>query len=152
MAEQLTTLTDWGYCWILQGEGLIVNKIDVKRTISLETTLWTGEAVADNWGNQPTFFSDGGAELAEAGVKAGQTIRFYVTPMADDWQLQIVEGHWGPTYASFAYDNWDLAANNGAVSFQLTQEMLDAAYTVQYWGGVFIANGTRTIITKITVE
>lgn len=152
LAEQLTTLTDWGYCWILQGEGLIVNKIDVKRTISLETTLWTGEAVADNWGNQPTFFSDGGAELAEAGVKAGQTIRFYVTPMADDWQLQIVEGHWGPTYASFAYDNWDLAANNGAVSFQLTQEMLDAAYTVQYWGGVFLANGTRTIITKITVE
>ena len=51
-----------------------------------------------------------------------------------------------------AYDNWDLAANNGAVSFQLTQEMLDAAYTVQYWGGVFLANGTRTIITKITVE
>ena len=152
LAEQLTTLTDWGYCWIMQGEGLIVNKIDVKRTISLETVLWTGEAVADNWGNQPTFFSDGGAELAEAGVKAGQTIRFYVTPMADDWQLQIVEGHWGPTYGNFTFENWDLAANNGAVSFSLTQEMLDAAYTVQNWGGVFLANGYRTTITKITVE
>ena len=152
LAEQLTTLTDWGYCWIMQGEGLIVNKIDVKRTISLETVLWTGEAVADNWGNQPTFFSDGGAELAEAGVKAGQTIRFYVTPMADDWQLQIVEGHWGPTYGNFTFENWDLAANNGAVSFALTQEMLDAAYTVQNWGGVFLANGYRTTITKITVE
>ena len=152
LAEQLTTLTDWGYCWIMQGEGLIVNKIDVKRTISLETVLWTGEAVADNWGNQPTFFSDGGAELAEAGVKAGQTIRFYVTPMADDWQLQIVEGHWGPTYGNFTFENWDLAANNGAVSFTLTQEMLDAAYTVQNWGGVFLANGYRTTITKITVE
>ena len=152
LAEQLTTIIDWGYCWIMQGEGLIVNKIDVKRTISLETVLWTGEAVADNWGNQPTFFSDGGAELAEAGVKAGQTIRFYVTPLADDWQLQIVEGHWGPTYGAFSYENWDLAANNGAVSFTLTQEMLDAAYTVQNWGGVFLANGYRTTITKITIE
>ena len=152
LVELLTTLTDWGCCLIMQGEGLIVNKIDVKRTISLETVLWKGEAVADAWANQPTFFSDGGAELAEAGVKAGQTIRFYVTPLTDEWELQIVEGHWGPTYAAFKHDEWDLAANNGAVSFKLTQEMLDAAFTTQYWGGVFIANGNHTVITKITVE
>jgi len=30
LAEQLTTLTDWGYCWILQGENCRATKITVE--------------------------------------------------------------------------------------------------------------------------
>ncbi len=152
LAEQLTTLTDWGYCWIMQGEGLIISKIDVVRHISLETTLWEGESIVDDWGIQPYFLSDGGAELADAGAKAGQTIRFYLTPTEDEWEIQIWEGHWGQSYISFKYDSWDLAANNGAVSFVLTEEMLTAAYTQQGWGAVFLGNGDNVIVTKITIE
>ena len=153
LAEQLTTLNDWGYCWIIQGEGLIISKIDVVRHISLETTLWEGEAVADDWGNQPYLLSDGGAELAEFGAKVGQTIRFYITPTDAEWKLQILEGHWtGVTYADLSFESWDLAANNGAVSIVVTEDMLTAAYTKQGWGGSFLGNGDNVVITKITIE
>lgn len=159
LAEQLTTLNDWGYCWIMQGEGVIISKIDVVRSISLETVLWEGELIADNWGNQPYALSDAGAELAEAGAKAGQTIRMYITPLDDIWQLEILEGHWGPWYCAFAnqaddpkFTIWDLAAHNGAIEFKLTQEMLDAAYVQQWWGGVFVLNGDNVKVTKITIE
>ena len=47
LKEQLTTLCDWGYCWIVQGEGVVITKIAVTHYVSLETTVWTGEAVAD---------------------------------------------------------------------------------------------------------
>ena len=30
IAEKFTTLTDWGYCGILQGESLIINKISIE--------------------------------------------------------------------------------------------------------------------------
>lgn len=159
LAEQLTTLNDWGYCWIMQGEGLIISKIDVVRTISLETVLWEGELIADDWGNQPYALSDAGAELAEAGAKAGQTIRMYITPLDDIWQLEILEGHWGPWYCAFAneaddpkFTIWDLAEHKGAIEFKLTQEMLDAAYVQQWWGGVFVLNGDNVKVTKITIE
>lgn len=159
LAEQLTTLNDWGYCWILQGEGVIISKIDVVRTISLETTIWEGELIADDWGNQPYALSDAGAELAAADAKAGQTIRMYITPLDAIWQLEILEGHWGPWYCAFAneaddpkFTIWDLDAHNGAIEFKLTQEMLDAAYVQQWWGGVFVLNGDNVKVTKITIE
>ena len=51
MVEQLTTLTDWGMCWVMMGQA-VITKISVTHYNSLETTVWTGEAVADDWGNQ----------------------------------------------------------------------------------------------------
>ena len=47
---------------------------------------------------------------------------------------------------------YDLAAHNGCIELVLTQEMLDAAYVQQWWGGVFLANGDNIKITKITIE
>lgn len=147
---------------IIQGSDLTFNSITLEWTVSMETTLWEGEAVADDWGNQPGILSDGGAELAAAEAKAGQTVHFYITPLSDAWKLQVLEGHWGPTYGSYCavgedteggkFTEYDLAGNGGKISIVLTQEMLDAAYTVGYWGNVFLLNGDDVKCTKVTIE
>ncbi len=126
-----------------------------------EVVLWEGEAIADDWGNQPNLLSDGGVELQAAGAQPGQEIRFYITPTDTFWQLEIVEGHWsGVTYAAYSSPDaddggrfiaWDLDANGGYVPLTITQEMLDAAYVQQYWGGTFIGNADNVKITKITL-
>ncbi|MCR5433447.1 MAG: hypothetical protein K6F20_03515 [Bacteroidaceae bacterium] len=162
MLDAAYTQQWWGGVFVLNGDNVIVDKITITHYESLEVTLWEGEAVADDWANQPYLLSDAGAELAAAEAKAGQTVRFYATPLADDWKVQIVEGHWGPTYLSVCsfgndtesgkFTEYDLAAHGGCIELVLTQEMLDAAYTQQWWGGVFVANGDNIKITKITIE
>lgn len=125
-----------------------------------EVVLWEGEAIADDWGNQPTILSDAGLELVDAGAKAGQTIYFYFEPLEDAWQVKIVEGHWGPTYAAICSEGndnngeftvYDLAGNDGKYGLELTQEILDAALTQQWWGGAFLLNGDNIKCTKVTL-
>ena len=122
---------------------------------SLETTLWEGSEDLGTWSNQPYILSDGGAEFKELGVKAGQTIRCYGTRLADNWQLQVLEGHWSNN--DHPYGNWGSWSNeefetNGCLAFTLTQEMIDRAYKSDGWGGVFVVQGQYFIITKITIE
>ena len=126
-----------------------------------EIVLWEGEAIADDWGNQPNLLSDAGIELQEAGAKAGQEVRFYVTATDSEWHLKIIEGHWGDTYLSYCsvgcdtnggeFVEYDLEANGGYMALTLTQEILDAAFTQQWWGGTFLGNGDNVKITKITL-
>ena len=126
----------------------------------VEVVLWEGEAIADDWKDQPTILSDAGLELAEAGAAAGQTLYFYFEPLEDAWQVKIVEGHWGPTYAAICSDGndnggeftpYDLAGNGGRYGLELTQEILDAALTQQWWGGAFLLNGDNIKCTKVTL-
>ena len=125
-----------------------------------EVVLWEGEAIADDWGNQPTILSDAGLELVDAGATAGQTLYFYFETLEDAWQVKIVEGHWGPTYAAICSEGndnggeftpYDLAGNDGKYGLELTQEILDAALTQQWWGGAFLLNGDNIKCTKVTL-
>jgi hypothetical protein len=50
------------------------------------------------------------------------------------------------------FTQYDLDGNGGKYALKLTQEMLDAAYTSQGWGGVFVLNGDNVKCTKITIE
>ncbi len=147
---------------LIQGSDLIFTKIEILQEISQETTLWEGEAIADDWGNHPTMLSDAGLELQQAGAQAGQTVYFYLEQIgADPWKVEIVEGHWGPTYKSICavgadteggkFTEYDLDANGGKFGLTLTQEMLDTAFTQQWWGGTFILNGDNVKCTKITL-
>lgn len=147
---------------IIQGSDLIFTKVEIVGEISQETTLWEGEKIADNWADQPFLLSDAGLELAAAGAKAGQTVYFYLEPLADDWKIQIIEGHWGATYISICnvgnsnledgkFTEYDLAGNGGKVGLVLTDEILAAAYNQQGWGGTFVANGDKIKVTKITI-
>ena len=162
MLDAAFTQQWWGGVFVLNGDNVVVDRVTTTHYESVEETLWEGEAIADDWGNQPYVLSDAGAELAAVEAKAGQTIYFYLTPLASDWKLQIVEGHWGPTYASICsfgndteggkFTEYDLAGNGGKFGLTLTQEMLNAAYTQQWWGGVFVLNGDNVKCTKITIE
>lgn len=149
---------------ILQGDGMYFNKIIIKSPSEApETILWEGELIADDWANQPYALSDGGVELQNAGAKPGQTVYFYLEQVgADPWKLEIVEGHWGPTYCSYCavgadteggkFTEYDLAASGGKLGVTLTQEMLDAAFVQKWWGGTFVLNGDNAKVTKITLQ
>lgn len=145
---------------VVQGAGLIVNKVTVYYEISLEVTLWEGEVISADWGGQG-LLSDAGVELSQAGAKAGQVLYFYIEPLVADWQLKIVEGHWGPTYLAVCasaentgngeFTPYDLAGNGGKVSLTLTQEILDTALTQQWWGNTFLFQANNAKCTKITL-
>ena len=147
---------------VMTGANYTLTKLTLTSEISQETTLWEGELIADDWGNQPNVLSDAGVELAAAGAQPGQIVYFYFEQIgADPWKVEIVEGHWGPTYKSICavgadteggkFTEYDLDANGGKFGLTLTQEMLDAAFTQQWWGGTFILNGDNTKCTKVTL-
>jgi len=155
MVEQLTTLTDWGMCWVMMGQA-VITKISVTHYNSLETTVWTGEAVADDWGGQPYILSDGGTELLAAGMKVGSLIRIYITATDASWNCQLVDGHWSPNTpfpgCDFNNGNWDLAEHGGALELQVTDYVYEHITSTQGWGGSFLLNGDNVICTKVTVE
>ena len=146
---------------VMTGANYTLTKITLTTEISQEVDLWEGEMIADDWANQPYALSDAGVELMNAGAQAGQILNFYIEPLAADWKLEIVEGHWGPTYCSFCsvgndteggkFTEYDLDANGGKYKLTLTQAMLDAAFTQQWWGGTFVLNGDNVKVTKITL-
>ncbi len=148
----------WGGVFVLNGDNLIVDKITTTHFNSLETTLWEGEAVADNWGGQPYILSDGGTELLAAGMKVGSIIRCYLKLVEGEttWNCQIVDGHWSPNTAfdgcDFNSDNWNLSEHNGAIEFTVTDYIYEHITTSGGWGGSFLLNGDNVICTKVTIE
>lgn len=114
-----------------------------------ETVIWSGR--------QPLSTSDGiyigedgGKEFRDNNVKPGTKARFYFN--CSDTEvgnyLIIHEGHWGPQYVSL--NDFDKA--QGYVTLTLTQEMIDAALTQQYWGGIFVLMGSECFtLTKVTL-
>lgn len=113
-----------------------------------EVTLWEGTITSTGWSGQ-SVLSDSGTELKNANAKVGDEVMFYLSG-DEGWTAKIVEGHWGPEYATF---NAESLNANGAASLTLTQEILDAAYKQQWWGGTFILNGDGNVtLTKVTLK
>ncbi len=76
---------------VVQGEGLIVNKVTVYYEISLEVTLWEGSVILA-WSDPGKVYL---AASDFATVKAGTKIRFtYSIPAATWAQMQINYGNW----------------------------------------------------------
>ena len=159
-ADDINALVNEGGL-VMTGTNYTLTKLTLTSEISQEVTLWEGELIADDWTNQPYALSDAGLELQQAGAQAGQVINFYLEPIDPAWKLEIVEGHWGPTYCSYCsvgndteggkFTEYDLAANGGKLKVTLTQAMLDAAFVQQWWGGTFVLNGDNVKVTKITL-
>ena len=126
-----------------------------KITLSiLENVLWKGQAVVDDWGNQPYILSDGGAELLAAGMKVGSTIRCYLTPTDASWNCQVWDGHWGAQFedCDFSSGNWNLSEHEGAIEFKVTDAIYKAITSAAGWGGAFLLNGDNCICTKVTIK
>lgn len=126
-----------------------------------EVTFWEGNKSAmDGWVNIEGIGSDAGAELKAIDPSPGYILRIYAD-FAAGWQMKFLEGHWGPLYWGGADPDaanpgdglpaYDLDANGGCVKVEITQAMLDAAYTQQWWGGTFIIQGQKFVLKKITV-
>ena len=118
-----------------------------------EVTLWRGELMIDDWssGDSNFILSDGGIELLTAGAQPGDMVCFYVEPIEEYWEVQIFEGHWSHRYLTVRSGEYDLTANGGKILFPLTQEILDAAYMQQWWGGTFLLFGDNFKLTKVTL-
>lgn len=131
-------------------------------------TLWEGEAVADDYANQPYILSDSGTELKEQNAQPGDVVCFHISIIENPWDVEVKEGHWGPLYKLYMHSShpevsnkieslgaeWVEAINSNdkaILQLTLTQEMLDAAYLEQWWGGVFVLNGDNVICTKVTL-
>ena len=168
LREQLTTLYDWGYCWILQGEGVVVTKIAVTHYTVLEQTLWSGDLDFNGWGIN-WLIGDGTAGASnpqmfvEAGLKAGMTLRLYLTAYNDWWQVQFYNGHWEAQNeigtATGLNNNhninsgiYNLAEHNGCIEIPVTAELATQLTTLNDWGYCWILQGEGCRATKITVE
>ncbi|MBQ0088443.1 MAG: hypothetical protein KBT27_03805, partial [Prevotellaceae bacterium] len=123
---------------------------------------WKDEAIADGWGNQPVFFSDGGAELLDAGMTVGSTIYFTIEKIRPDefYACKITEGHWGPCFVFYSDDEgtteefvlWKLEEHNNMLPLQITQEIYDQLVTVQNWGNAFLLNANNVKCTKVSIS
>ena len=136
---------------VICGAYFTVTKISLSM---LETVLWTGSAVVDDWGNQPYILSDGGSELLAAGMKVGSVIRCYLTPTDSSWNCQVWDGHWGAQFedCDFSSGNWNLSEHEGAIEFKVTDAIYKAITSAAGWGGAFLLNGDNCICTKVTIK
>lgn len=111
-----------------------------------ETTIWFGEESL-NQSNPLYIGENGGAEFSRNNVKAGMKVRFYFdcsAPESSNWLL-IDEGHWGAEYIKME----DFSEEQGYVTLTLTQEMIDAALTPQWGGGIFLLMGSECLTLKM---
>lgn len=153
--EAATMFGNGGQGMVIWGDGI---KLQYVKFIGAgaEQVIWEGREDTSGWDNNITIGSDMSPELAACNPQEGSVVRFY-GEIADGWQVKIVEGHWGPTYLAVAaeavedFSAYDFAGNGNCIKLTLTQAMLDAAYTQQWWGGTFIVQGTNFVLTKVTV-
>ncbi len=132
-----------------------------------EVTLWEGTATVVGWANQPTFLTDGGAELKAVGATAGDIIRFYMTAPDNNWEVELMDGHWQGMYVRWAeYDHGGTESdgvtpraytiidltNQGYADYVLTEADITKATTAGGWGNVFLLNGDGNLtVTRLSL-
>ena len=158
--EQQAMFGDGGKGIVIWGDGIQLQYIKFI-TAGAERVLWEGNVDTNSgWTNIEGIGSDEGIELKAIDPQPGAILRIYADFSAG-WQMKLLEGHWGPLYWGGADPDaaapddgmpaYDLDANGGCVKVTITQAMLDAAYTKQWWGGTFIIQGQNFVLKKLTV-
>ncbi len=132
---------------IIQGTTCTINKITIEWEISLEETIWSGAWENSGWG--------GNQDLAWGGfdwstVKAGTTLRVYMTPTVADGEWWCVSLRHGDGWANLPGDLGSQIDNpaGGLAEVVLTQEVIDDLVA----NGGLVITGTGYILNKVTLE
>ena len=133
MLKELTTYNDWGYCWILQGEGVVITKISVTHYNSLEQDLKNCLVRQDDqsvnlslpinitWDDNGRFrlLIDKDPAIKDMKLKADKSVMYFYT--SGTGQLQINDGNWSSWTTLSDWEN----ADDKKMELVLTQDMID---------------------------
>lgn len=135
---------------LVSSNGTIDYPLALLPNSEIVTTLWSGASTL-SWSGEGQIYlgNDGGEDLIAAEAKAGDILRIKLVPTADDWQVQVWEGHWGAQYDEIKADNYDLAGNGGYYNITLTDELLATFTNKQWWGGIVLVQGQSCIVTAL---
>ena len=162
MLNELTTYNDWGYCWILQGEGVVITKISVTHYNSLEQNISNSLVRQDDqtqnislplnitWGDGGRFriLIDKDPAIKDMNLKAGKSVMYFYT--SGTGQIQINNGNWGAWTTIADWEN----ADDKKMELVLTQDMIDWLKGTQSdgWSSTgMIIQGDGMTIKKVTI-
>ena len=162
MLNELTTYNDWGFCWILQGEGVVITKISVTHYNSLEQNISNSLVRQDDqtqnislplnitWDDNGRFriLIDKDPAIKDMNLKAGKSVMYFYT--SGTGQLQINNGNWG-SWTTIA--DWENAGDK-KMELVLTQDMIDWLKGTQTdgWSSTgMIIQGDGMTIKKVTI-
>ena len=162
MLNELTTYNDWGFCWILQGEGVVITKISVTHYNSLEQNISNSLVRQDDqtqnislplnitWDDNGRFriLIDKDPAIKDMNLKAGKSVMYFYT--SGTGQLQINNGNWGAWTTIADWEN----ADDKKMELVLTQDMIDWLKGTQSdgWSSTgMIIQGDGMTIKKVTI-
>ena len=162
MLNELTTYNDWGYCWILQGEGVVITKISVTHYNSLEQNISSSLVRQDDqtqnislplnitWGDEGRFriLIDKDPAIKDMNLKAGKSVMYFYT--SGTGQIQINNGNWGAWTTIADWEN----ADDKKMELVLTQDMIDWLKGTKSdgWSSTgMIIQGDGMTIKKVTI-
>ena len=162
MLTEFTTYNDWGYCWILQGEGVVITKISVTHYNSLEQNISSSLVRQDDQGQNISLpinmaWDDSGRfrilidkdpAIKDMNLKAGKSVMYFYT--SGTGQLQINNGNWGSWTTLADWEN----ADDKKMELVLTQDMIDWLKGTQSDGWSFtgmIIQGDGMTLKKVTI-
>ena len=162
MLNELTTYNDWGFCWILQGEGVVITKISVTHYNSLEQNISNSLVRQDDqtqnislplnitWDDNGRFriLIDKGPAIKDMNLKAGKSVMYFYT--SGTGQIQINNGNWGAWTTMADWEN----ADDKKMELVLTQDMIDWLKGTQSdgWSSTgMIIQGDGMTIKKVTI-
>ena len=162
MLTEFTTYNDWGYCWILQGEGVVITKISVTHYNSLEQNISSSLVRQDDQGQNISLpinmaWDDSGRfrilidkdpAIKDMNLKAGKSVMYFYT--SGTGQLQINNGNWGSWTTLADWEN----ADDKKMELVLTQDMIDWLNGTQSdgWSSTgMIIQGDGMTLKKVTI-
>ena len=162
MLNELTTYNDWGYCWIMQGEGVVITKISVTHYNSLEQNISDCLVRQDDqtqnislplnitWDDNGRFriLIDKDPAIKDMKLKADKSVMYFYT--SGTGQLQINNGNWGSWTTIADWEN----ADEKKMELVLTQDMIDWLKGTQTdgWSSTgMIIQGDGMTLKKVTI-
>ncbi|MDY3848888.1 MAG: hypothetical protein SOZ58_11310 [Prevotella sp.] len=162
MLNELTTMNDWGYCWIIQGENVVITKISVTHYNSLEMDIANCLVRQDDqsvnvslplnitWGDDGRFriLNDRDPAIKDMKLKADKSVMYFYT--SGTGQLQINDGNWSSWTTIADWEN----ADEKKMELVLTQDMIDWLKGTKSdgWSSTgMIIQGDGMTIKKITI-